>query len=793
MVFPHSRKRTGTRTNRVLSPAGVTVRRLCGLLVVLSGHCLACVCFPPCSYAGDFLGPDLPSLATPAQRLMMEQIDELARSGQASEAVANLEKLFDQADNRVVIVGEVQRSGTLSVRRAIPLRSWAKLRLLDVLAGNEEANRAYQARLGAAARAAFEELRSSKDLLQLSASSERYFATEYGPRLCTLQADLFLEQGWALAAVQAAQNACLDLRLPLDVKGQERGKDLAAAALGDTIAWWDVWRLAGPADRQYLELLRELVDRPSLHGDDRPRRMSEALQRVLMAAALSPSEVDRELIIRWAKSVVSVLDEETSSRLSEVIERTKDWQAAASLPVYATTFGGSPQRNHGKQNPFTPRDWPAWSHALPRYTATTDSNPASQPRVGETIQGTLPYHPVFYDGLVFVNTLSELRAYETSSGEPWPNGDATPLYDTDIAHAALIPLNYPLVGSARGTLTIDEDQLFARIGNPVSGWTNVKPRSEIGSVSHLIGLDLRREGAMLPGFPIKLLPPEFEQAEFEGSPVVVGDLIIAAVTHRDDVGLIRRVAAFDRRDGSLRWKSKPLASGTVEGMDRANLISHQLLSYAGGRIFYDTGLGAIACLDVLTGQTVWISEYSRVEKRQQKYPTTDRFRYRDMSPCVVWRGLVYCLPQDAAEMFALDACTGDLIWSTDAGQTEDLVSLLGVTDEHVVVGGDHLAWFDRQGGKLVARFPDSSTPGPVNALPNPRGLGRGAIAGNRIYWPVYGRLLIFEAQPKNVGQALPSNVVELESFGSEGGNLYFYDDRLFLLTPSRIVAFGPDQ
>jgi outer membrane protein assembly factor BamB len=310
-------------------------------------------------------------------------------------------------------------------------------------------------------------------------------------------------------------------------------------------------------------------------------------------------------------------------------------------------------------------------------------------------------------------------------------------------------------------------------------------------------LDLKRQGSLLPGFPLRLNPPEFSNAEFDGPPLVWGDLLIVALAQRDNVGLSRSVAAFDRFSGKLQWHTEPLAQGIVEGTDRANLIAHQLLTAAGGRLYYNTNLGSIVCLDPLTGQVEWLTRYTRLMARDRTVTGPDRFRYRDLTPCLVHRGLVVCAPQDCPEIFTLDATSGDLVWATDDEQVADAIHLLGVHEDSLLVSGDRLVWLDRLSGRTLSRFPASNTPGTVNALPSPRGLGRGAIADGQVYFPTGGEIFIFPARPRNEGQENAARVVDppilrrvrLNARGKEGGNLVITGDWLLLCTPNRMFAF----
>ena len=124
----------------------------------------------------------------------------------------------------------------------------------------------------------------------------------------------------------------------------------------------------------------------------------------------------------------------------------------------------------------------------------------------------------------------------------------------------------------------------------------------------------------------------------------------------------------------------------------------------------------------------------------------------------------------------------------------DAVHVLGVAGEHLIVSGDRLIWLDRRSGKVAGRFPAAGDGGNVTALPSPRGLGRGLISANEIYWPTANEIIVFSAvlKEKQAVEAPPMvRRIRLDTRGSEGGNLVTADGWLLIATPSRLMAFAP--
>lgn len=298
---------------------------------------------------------------------------------------------------------------------------------------------------------------------------------------------------------------------------------------------------------------------------------------------------------------------------------------------------------------------------------------------------------------------------------------------------------------------------------------------------------------MQPGFPVRLSSAQYPGAEFEGCPLVVEKQLIAAVGSRDNVNLRRSVVSIDKETGAIAWRSATIASGTVSGSEQASLIAHQLVTASGGRVFINTNLGAIACLDQSNGQIVWLARYRRSPPSiDQPYPHQDRFRYRDLSPCMVTGTQVICAPQDCPEIFSLDATTGDLLWSTDAERVDEATQLLGVSGESIIVAGDRIFWLQRSSGRVLAAFPAGSTSDVSSSLPAPRGYGRGIVGAQHVYWPTQHEIFVFDAdQAGRAADATPiiRQRMRLDTHGAEGGNLVLFKDGLVIAGASRLFVF----
>ncbi|MFK7736727.1 MAG: PQQ-binding-like beta-propeller repeat protein [Pirellulaceae bacterium] len=729
---------------------------------------------------------DPPAILLSSQQLILEQVEELVQAGELGEAITNLERLFEQGKGYVVAVGNQQSAGTMVVQRFIPLRQWVQRRLAGLLLGDSELQAEYQSKLNDSAKSLWERLRAAGNIEELEYAASRYAWTKSGQDLGMLLADSYLENGWSTAALQVCQQFCPDLRVVVGPSNADLG----------SLPWSLAWRQHGSKEyrSELLNRLERELKRSAATGDDRGRFLVQAIERLLTANWIAPDEISGELWGEWARAIIPVLAEADAFELSDIIATKAAWNPRGSDGNDWSEFGGNSQRNRLGGSIQLEPEWPTWSQTLPLLMATQDSNPASRPRVAESERATLPYFPVVAGDRVYVNAMTHVQAFDIATGESWPkDASRRTIYGRDSASASYLPLGYPLLGTPRGTLVVDEDRLFARMGEAVTGWAN-PPTSE-ESQSLIIGLDLKREAAMLPGFPIGLKAPQFKHAEFEGTPCVWGDLLIVAIATRDNVGLRRSVAAFDVKSGQLRWESKPLASGVVFGSEQANLISHQLLTVCGGRIFYNTNLGAVACLNPTDGSIVWLVHYKRHIGEDGDPLAPNRFRYRDVNPCLVSNELVYCAPQDCPEIFAIDSSTGDLVWATDSTQVPDAVHLLGAAQGSLIVSGDRITWIDQYTGRILARYPGSNTPARMNSLASPRGLGRGMVTADEVYWPIQNAIMAFATDVDDVsdatriGQPKLLRTWKMGAQGSDGGNLIVNQGHLIYVSPMRIMAF----
>ncbi len=202
------------------------------------------------------------------------------------------------------------------------------------------------------------------------------------------------------------------------------------------------------------------------------------------------------------------------------------------------------------------------------------------------------------------------------------------------------------------------------------------------------------------------------------------------------------------------------------------------MTLVGNRIYFNTNLGLVAALNADNGDVCWISRYDRLAgKTFSAGPASPLHFDRDPAPCVFYDGLVVVAPSDTPTIFALDAETGKMVWQQD--RLPDALQLLGVVANHLIVSGDRLASVDVSSGTVNWVWPESAHAGI-------RGMGRGVVAGNEVFWPTRHRIYVLDAKTG----AQTRSPIDLAPLAG-GANLAAADGRLVVAGYDKLMVFGP--
>ena len=503
--------------------------------------------------------------------------------------------------------------------------------------------------------------------------------------------------------------------------------------------------------------------------------------------------------------------------LAALANESRSWPLAKRPDDWAT-FAGNASRSAVTSGPIDPAGRPLWTAPLPRLQSDRDLIGSGRLRVADDMKGLLSYFPVVAGDTVLVRVdargQSYIAALDLRSGQkrwqvdaPRSGGqtmeateDADAAWEVSDAHAGLLRH----VGVARYTLTVQGRKLFARMGSPVTA-PLARRREQILAKSQgfLMGYDLATEGKPLEGFPIR---PESSEWSFEGTPLCDGGGLYVAMRRIEQGRCQMHVACFalttggtpidDSQDesrpaGRMLWRTKICSAATLGGGDFDEL-SHLLLSLDSGTLFCNTNLGAAAAIDAATGQIRWLCKYPRAPFRSGDPDRHDDQFFRDLTPCLPAGELVIVAAADCDRLFALNRATGKLAWTTEPGTAADVVHLLGTSGQWLIASGDRLYWIDLHTGRVQARFPNTSSGGPLHAAANPRGLGRGILAGDLVYWPTRENIFVFRQSPRATQSGfVPDGVREIPLLPRQagGGNLVFARGTLLIAAGGKLYAF----
>src|SRR5262249_32002359 len=102
-------------------------------------------------------------------------------------------------------------------------------------------------------------------------------------------------------------------------------------------------------------------------------------------------------------------------------------------------------------------------------------------------------------------------------------------------------------------------------------------------------------------------------------------------------------------------------------------------------------------------------------------------------------------------------------------------------------------WIDAQSGRLLAQYPRGALGGSDQAALSPRGLGRGVVVGNHVWWPTREAIYVFEARPVAGDFGWQPRLVReipLAARGARGGILVIAEGVLLIATGDKLIALG---
>src|SRR5690606_2825218 len=96
--------------------------------------------------------------------------------------------------------------------------------------------------------------------------------------------------------------------------------------------------------------------------------------------------------------------------------------------------------------------------------------------------------------------------------------------------------------------------------------------------------------------------------------------------------------------------------------------SNSLLTMDHSTIYFNSHLGAVCAIEAETGELRWLVTYPRASFPPRDPDDPALHHFRDLTPAIVSRGVAIFAPSDSRHLFAIDAMSGQLLWSLPVNQ-----------------------------------------------------------------------------------------------------------------------------
>jgi outer membrane protein assembly factor BamB len=211
--------------------------------------------------------------------------------------------------------------------------------------------------------------------------------------------------------------------------------------------------------------------------------------------------------------------------------------------------------------------------------------------------------------------------------------------------------------------------------------------------------------------------------------------------------------------------------------DHYNLVGHQLLTLGDGRLFLNTGTGAIAALDAVTGRILWVITWPA--RSDETYDEESNPQRHGLVPGLYHRGILYAVTE-AHELFALDATTGQPTWHRQI--RDRILHLLGIVDGRLILSGNSLWALDIHTGENAW----ASQPRLGFEDPDGFGYGRGVVTEQSVFWPLRDEILRIDHRTGEITRRIPLR----QAYGLQGGNLLISGNYLVIAQSDRLDALA---
>lgn len=280
--------------------------------------------------------------------------------------------------------------------------------------------------------------------------------------------------------------------------------------------------------------------------------------------------------------------------------------------------------------------------------------------------------PAVDNGELFFQDNARVYAISLATGMPLPGWAATYAGDK---HGQYSTEAIPTPRGQQLSVSVTADSVYAVLGQADFTAQAIVGMSQSPQVVCLDRQSGKRKwSTALDRLKLPAADAALNQGIFYGTPVVVGDSIYLMVrTTRGNQFDECHVMALRAADGAYQW-SAYVASTSLgnrfaqidDGSANALGATGQL-SYADGRLYVLTNLGALACLDASDGKTLWLDIYPRSTDQPDR--AGNRFIGQSagitkpftIDPPIVHGSQVFVMPGDSPSVLVYDAASGDLV------------------------------------------------------------------------------------------------------------------------------------
>jgi len=418
--------------------------------------------------------------------------------------------------------------------------------------------------------------------------------------------------------------------------------------------------------------------------------------------------------------------------------------------------------------------------------------------------------PVIDRGELFFQDNQRIYGLSLDSGLPLAGWAET--YAGDRAGRYSIADAFPTPLGAQLAVTVTDDTVLS-----VLGQNDLRAMLYSGNLgasreSRLVCLD-RRTGAERWSFASRSLNQRDERTpgrgmELQGTPVVAGDRVFITAQSASGVQFQKcELIALDRHTGTLQWRIY-IASASVNSQiwDVESTLQDQQtpqLSFADGRLYVCTNLGATAAIDATDGTIIWLNLYPREATAQSRLQQLRRPMASGMNvsrkprpwahnPVIVSGNRVFTLPRNSEFAFINDASTGAEISRIPVQPFDSADTLIGVTGERLLLAGLKsvycLNWGKFQADAPVGAYLQWSSIFKRGGFDDASLRGRPFLTHDSVYVPTAWQMSRIAL---GNGKAISSYPGEGREWSEEesAGNLLVLQDHLVIAGPEQVAVY----